>query len=531
MKVLGLAIIGLCCWNASAVAQVGQDAAMMRMYQAESEVGRESFTRDARHFESTVEIPVLQARLIHRTEFGPDGRWTAFESRVYLLANDSLVAEYWATAAGDSVRWRQLRGGQDTSGVAAGRPSAVVPSQTTAVFADIAYRVAGRDTIWELWSPESGAVVQATIRHGTNTVEFTLGPLPLTVKLRPDGRVGEIEVLPQRLRVERVEPNLPLDPLPGLERPKPDYAPPPGAPYTATEVRIPVTSESGDAFELAGTLTVPTTGRPPFPAAVTITGSGGQDRDENLWPLVPDYRPYAEIADRLAHARIAVLRVDDRGVGASGGGNSAPTTRDFAGDVRAQLAWLRARPEINGKLLALIGHSEGGVIGPIVAAEDRELAALVIMAGSSQTGEEIIHYQVTRPIETAPGLTDAQRAELRDSILAEAMTTLAAANPWMRYFWTYDPLVAARQVTQPVLVLHGEYDRQVTVEQATELADAIREGGNRDVTVRIFPKLNHLFLMSLEDGSPHEYMAIEDASLPSEVLDTIVTWLSTKLRP
>jgi hypothetical protein len=86
-------------------------------------------------------------------------------------------------------------------------------------------------------------------------------------------------------------------------------------------------------------------------------------------------------------------------------------------------------------------------------------------------------------------------------------------------------------VTQPVLVLHGEYDRQVTVEQATELADAIREGGNRDVTVRIFPKLNHLFLMSLEDGSPHEYMAIEDASLPSEVLDTIVTWLSTKLRP
>jgi dienelactone hydrolase len=161
--------------------------------------------------------------------------------------------------------------------------------------------------------------------------------------------------------------------------------------------------------KLAGTLTVPK-GKGPFPAIVTITGSGSQDRDEEIW-LVKGFRPFRQIADSLGRAGIAVLRMDDRGFGGSGGDAATSTSRDFAEDIKAGLAWLRSRPEIDGKRLGLVGHSEGGLIAPIVASEDPALKAIVLMAGPGQTGREILEFQNRYGIEHNPAI----KPESRDS--------------------------------------------------------------------------------------------------------------------
>jgi alpha-beta hydrolase superfamily lysophospholipase len=519
----------LCLLGASAApAQLTHDAGILRMYQGGVEVGREWFLWTPDRFEATAEIPLLQARLVRRTTYDASGMVATYTSELYVLGPDTLAIAYRAYQDGDSIRWHRRRGESELTGAAAGHAASVVPAQSTALFADLVYRAGGRDTTLVAWSPNEGTTTEVGIRQTDAGVAFTLGPMPVAATVRADGRVQVIEVPAQRVRVERADEGVSLPPLPGRERPEPDYTAPPGAPYTAAEVRVPV---DDGAFELAGTLTLPTVGTPPYPAVVTITGSGGQDRDESIWPLVEGYRPYAEIAAVLGERGIAVLRVDDRGVGGSGGDTDSATTLDFADDVTAQVAWLRSRPEIDPERIALIGHSEGGMIGPIVASRDSRLAALVVMAGPSQTGMEILRYQVTRPIETAPGLSADERQALRDSALSAVTTGPLMQIPWIQYFRDYDPLPTARTVAQPVLILHGEYDRQVTAEQAEALGAAIRDGGNADVTVRVFPRLNHLFLPSIEDGSPHEYLAIEDASLPSEVLTTIRDWLAARLRP
>ena len=188
-----------------------------------------------------------------------------------------------------------------------------------------------------------------------------------------------------------------------------------------------------------------------------------------ICPLVIGYRPFRQIAERLAAAGIAVLRVDDRMVGGSGGDATEATTYDFAADVRDEIAWLRARPEIDPERIALVGHSEGGVIAPMIAIRDPEIAALVLMAGTARTGLEVLRYQVTYPILTADGLSDERKAELAEDAIRQLETT-PGQNAWLRYFRAYDPLPAARQVEQPVLILQGALDRQVTADQADMLA-------------------------------------------------------------
>src|SRR6185369_16052339 len=157
-----------------------------------------------------------------------------------------------------------------------------------------------------------------------------------------------------------------------------DYKAPAGAPFTAEDVTV-----EAKGFKLAGTLLTPTTGKPPYPAVVTITGSGQQTRDEYL-PLagLEKYRPFRQIAEALAARGIAVLRVDDRGVGKSTGVQSLAnaTSADFADDVRAQIEYLRHRGDIDPRRIALVGHSEGGMIAPMVAASDPQIAAIVLMA-------------------------------------------------------------------------------------------------------------------------------------------------------
>jgi dienelactone hydrolase len=191
-----------------------------------------------------------------------------------------------------------------------------------------------------------------------------------------------------------------------------DYSAPSGAAFSAQEVTV-----DAKGFKLAGTLLIPTSGKPPYPAAITITGSGQQTRDEYL-PLagLEKYRPFRQIAEALASRGIAVLRVDDRGVGESKGRETLATATsvDFADDVRAQVDYLRARKEIDPQRIALIGHSEGGVIAPMVASTDSRIAGIVLMAGPGKRGDEIVLYQVNQGLEGDVTLTEEARAQARE---------------------------------------------------------------------------------------------------------------------
>lgn len=305
---------------------------------------------------------------------------------------------------------------------------------------------------------------------------------------------------------------------------KADYSAPPGAPYTAEEVAVP----TGRGFTLAGTLTLPKQATGLLPAVVTITGSGLEDRDESL-PIVRGYRPFRQLADTLARRGIAVLRLDDRGYGGSGGNGMAATTVDFADDIRSAIEFLRARKGIDGNRLALVGHSEGGLIAPMVAEKDPLLKGIVLMAGPSRNGRKILEYQNEQAIEAMhPNAKGAARDSLRRLAMAQ-MDSLGRLNPWTAFFLAYEPLETVRKVKTPVLIVQGATDRQVTADQAVELESAFRAAGNRDVTRKTFADANHLFLLD-PSGAPAGYNALPDHQVRRDVLGTVVDWLAQRLK-
>jgi Dipeptidyl aminopeptidases/acylaminoacyl-peptidases len=322
-----------------------------------------------------------------------------------------------------------------------------------------------------------------------------------------------------------------------LKSMKPDYSAPPDAPFTAEEVKIKVKD-----YQLAGTLLLPKGGGRPFPAVVTSTGSGQQTRDEPLpFPNLKDYKLFRQLAEHLASRGIAVLRVDDRGVGDSTGLETLEkaTTFDFADDVRAQVAYLRTRAEIDPKRIAIVGHSEGGVIAPLVAASDPQLAAIVLMAGTGKRGDEVILYQMNHPLELDATMPEEEKAKKRAEYQQMVRTMMEGGDtsrmpPLFRFLWTrafanYDPLPTIRKVRQPIFIVQGEIDRQVTADQAELLAKAAREGGNRDVMVRVFPNLNHFFLPA-KTGEESEYTSLEVSVIGDDVIKAIGDWLQFKLQ-
>ena len=305
---------------------------------------------------------------------------------------------------------------------------------------------------------------------------------------------------------------------------KVDYSAPPGAPYEAIAVTVP----SPAGHTLAGTLTLPrgASRAHPVAAIVTITGSGPEDRDEAL-PGVEGYRPFRQFADSLGRRGIAVLRMDDRGYGQSTGKHKGATSADFADDIRAGLAYLRTRPEIDAKRLGLLGHSEGGLIAPLVALHEPELRGIVLLAGPSKGGREILQYQLTNLIEHNPELKGAKK----DSALAgidARIDSLGASDAWMKYFLDYDPLATARQVKIPVLILNGGTDQQVTPDQVPVLAAAFRQAGNADVTSHVFPNLDHLFVYDTS-GYPGGYAKLKNPHVEPEVVGMAVEWVVERL--
>ena len=309
------------------------------------------------------------------------------------------------------------------------------------------------------------------------------------------------------------------------------YAPPANANYRAEEVSL----KAPAGHTLAGTLTLPFDRQPPHPAVVLITGSSPQNRDMMghwVWPASA-YRPFRQIADALSNSGIAVLRMDDRGYGCSEGGPLRDaTTIERADDNRAMVDFLRNRSDIEPSRIGILGLSEGGNIGPLIAATDPNIRALVIMAGCATNGWKIQEHQYRYDIERDEKLTE----EEKEKALEAKMQGLRVAvqegkvNPWFAFFLEYMPLPTARQVTCPVLILHGDKDAHVPVEHAHYLAQAIRSNGNPDVTVIIFKDINHVFLPD-KDGRKSGYLKLlrKGAKVPEPVLDTISNWTVTHL--
>jgi fermentation-respiration switch protein FrsA (DUF1100 family) len=329
-----------------------------------------------------------------------------------------------------------------------------------------------------------------------------------------------------------------------LERRRPQN---PVKPYPYREEEVAYSNPSA-GFQLGATLTIPP-GQGPFPAVVLITGSGQQDRDESLM----GHRPFLVLADHLTRKGIVVLRADDRGIGKSGGDFAAATTADFATDTEAGIAYLKTRPEANPHKLGLIGHSEGGVIAPMVAARNSDVAFIVMMAGTGVRGDEILPAQVAAMLEASgqshemaekkgaderemlalvehekdsavlqKKLREMTAGQLSDAQLAAQIKQLQ--SPWLRYFLEYDPAVALRKVQCPVLAINGGKDRQVPPGQnLPAIRQALEAGGNRHFEADELPGLNHLF-QTAKTGAPGEYAEIEETMSPV-ALEKISSWI------
>jgi dipeptidyl aminopeptidase/acylaminoacyl peptidase len=291
------------------------------------------------------------------------------------------------------------------------------------------------------------------------------------------------------------------------------------------EVRVP-----GPAGTLAGTLTLPARGPAPFPAVVTLTGSGAHYRDGNRTPEHP-YRPFRQIAQALAGCGIATLRLDDRGVGGSAGDANAASAEDTAADARAALRFLRARRDVDARRLGLVGHSYGGAMAPMVAADDPSLAAVVLLAAPARSFRETMRYQHRYRITNDPAIPAAEREAALDEAMRQQEANVAArTEAWRRSIQDRDPLPTARRLRMPVLILHGLTDRAVDPEDARLLEQTIREAGNRKVELHLFPGVNHHFQRD-PVGAREGYDALPTQDLAPEVLETLCSWLGAALRP
>jgi uncharacterized protein len=305
-----------------------------------------------------------------------------------------------------------------------------------------------------------------------------------------------------------------------------DYSAPAGAPYRALSVTV--TTPMGHT--LAGTLTLPNSASNAHPVAaiVTISGTGPQDRDENLG--FGGYRPFRQFADSLGRRGIAVLRMDDRGVGRSKGTFKGATPLDFVKDIRAGLAYLRTRPEIDSTRLGLLGHSEGAIDAPMVAVDEPALKALVLLAGVAHSLHGTLKFQLENLIRHDPKLSPAKR----DSAIAhvqDKIDSMTATDPYMKFMDGYDPTPTARTVSKPaILILTGETDRQADATQVDDWVAAFRQAGNQDVTGKVLPGLNHLFVPD-PDGFPGGYAKLpQPLKVEPSVVGMVVDWLTERLR-
>lgn len=332
-------------------------------------------------------------------------------------------------------------------------------------------------------------------------------------------------------------------------------------PYYSEEVTF---FNSADSIVLSGTLTLPSA-EGTFPVVILISGSGPQNRNEELL----GHKPFLIISDFLTRNGIGVLRYDDRGTAASEGDFKSATSEDFARDVESALSYLKGRKEIDLGKIGLIGHSEGGLIAPMVAASSEEVAFIVLLAGPGIPGYDILLMQseminrtngeqeenLQTSLEITRGALDlvkrsVDEKELQSELAAYLEKALqehpeqvpegiavkdlvesqvkTLSTPWMHFFLNYDPATNLRKVRCPVLALNGAKDLQVPPGINLQAIEKyLKDGGNSNVTSMELPNLNHLFQES-ETGSPNEYAAIEQTFSPI-ALELLLDWLSKQV--
>lgn len=409
-------------------------------------------------------------------------------------------------------------------------------------------------------SPDQGAMGikldSVTSNGATFNFEFKRGNLTYSGNLTGDGsKISGTFTQGSSFPLDFSRATGPIAPKTRPQDPKKPY------PYKEEDVSFENPAAAG--VKLAGTLTIPADAKGPVPVVVLITGSGPQNRDEFLL----GHRPFLVLADHLTRNGIAVLRYDDRGVAKSTGNFAAATSADFASDVEAAIAFLKTRTDIDHKHIGLIGHSEGGLIAPMVAARSTDVAFIVLMAGPGTRGDEILYAQGAL-IAKAEGISAADierntqvqkeffRILLAEPNPAEADKKMRAAvetvvadvkdekkreeeakqlrgsigtlnTPWFRYFLTYDPRPALQKLKIPVLAVNGSLDLQVPCkENLAEISKALTAAGNRKFKTVELPSLNHLF-QTTKTGAPSEYGSIEETIAPV-ALETMSDWLKVQ---
>jgi pimeloyl-ACP methyl ester carboxylesterase len=333
----------------------------------------------------------------------------------------------------------------------------------------------------------------------------------------------------------------------------------PKAPFPYQEVALKFPNAKA-GITLSGTLTVPE-GKGPFPAVIMISGSGPQNRNEELL----GHKPFLIIADYLTRQGFAVFRYDDRGVAESTGDFSKATSADFTDDAESALNFLLTRPEIDSKKIGFAGHSEGGLIAPMVAARNKKTAFIILLAGPGVNGEEILklqqrligekmgesekdialseevtkkasellrkntpgdqllpqlqQYGAERIAKELPDATDAQKKELMQGLAPYG-------TPWFQYFLIHEPAPELQKCTCPVLALNGGKDLQVDPKQnLPAIKAALSKSKNKHILIKELPGLNHLF-QTTETGSPAEYAKNEETFSPI-ALQEMSSWLKT----
>ncbi|GAB3193858.1 pimeloyl-ACP methyl ester carboxylesterase [Pontibacter aydingkolensis] len=329
-------------------------------------------------------------------------------------------------------------------------------------------------------------------------------------------------------------------------------------PYQETEVTI---ENKTAGIKLVGTLTLPHN-KANVPAVILVTGSGPQDRDQTIM----GHKPFLVLADYLTRQGIAVLRLDDRGVGKSGGNFATATTEDFATDAEAAYTYLKSFKGVNAKKIGLVGHSEGALVAAKVAAKHPDVAFVVLMAGNAVPGTELLVaqneallkmagvpneqlkkylqlrkaqfeiaateadvFQAAESIkkleqDTKANLTEQEQKQLGLTPQSEQAVIAQISTPWYRHFLAYNPAPTLQKLKMPVLALNGTKDVQVPYQQnlpATE--KALKAAGNKKYTIKEMPGLNHLF-QTANTGGPAEYGQLEETLAPA-ALETMGNWI------
>ncbi len=409
-------------------------------------------------------------------------------------------------------------------------------------------------------SPDQGAkdipVTNTTFENSKIKFEITNLNIEYIGELKDHEIIGTFkqggQEFPMNLSREAVEKDV-------VKRPQEPTKP---YPYYSEDVTFQNTEAN---ITLSGTLTLPKN-ESDFPVVILISGSGPQNRDEELL----GHKPFLVISDYLTKNGIGVLRYDDRGVGQSKGDFKTATSVDFATDVESAIAYLKTRKEINKNKIGLVGHSEGGLIAPMVAAKSKDVNFIVLLAGPGISGYDILLLQ-TEMISKANGMDESNlKKELdflkggldilvKGSNLDEIKSALTDyiqekintqpellpagieaddfingfidqfASPWFQYFVKYNPSSNLVKVKCPVLAINGEKDLQVPPKENLEgIKKALAKGGNKNVSIKELLSLNHLF-QECSTGSPNEYATIEQTFSP-KALEEITSWIKSQTK-